>query len=156
EGQMLELMHDFMTSEGRPKDLITKLQRSHLLILGVDFPDWLARFLLRITRKNPLWDSRTTTEVFVDPRSLREDFPRFLRYFSTQRSTIYPNGSPADFVRELHRRWFEKHPKGGDASPAVPSSLELSTWSPGSIFISHASEDHQAAFRLADELSKAG
>jgi hypothetical protein len=74
EGQMLELMHDFMTSEGRPKDLITKLQRSHLLILGVDFPDWLARFLLRITRKNPLWDSRTTTEVFVDPRITRSFF----------------------------------------------------------------------------------
>lgn len=156
EGQMLEQMHEFMTSEGRPKKLIAKLQQSHLLILGVDFPDWLARFLLRIARKNPLWDSRSITEVFVDPRALKEDFARFLRYFSTPRSTIYPDGSPADFVRELHRRWFEKNPKDKGASRSVTSSGELSAWSPGSIFISHASEDHVAAFRLADELNMAG
>jgi hypothetical protein len=156
EGQMLEQMHDFMTSEGRPKKLIAKLQQSHLLILGVDFPDWLARFLLRIARKNPLWDSRTITEVFVDPRALKEDFARFLRYFSTQRSTIYPNGSSVDFVRELHRRWFDKNPKDKGVGQIAASSGELSTWSPGSIFVSHASEDHDAAFRLANELTMAG
>ncbi len=156
EGQMLEQMHDFMTSEGRPKKLIAKLQQSHLLILGVDFPDWLARFLLRIARKNPLWDSRTITEVFVDPRALKEDFARFLQYFSTQRSTIYPDGSSAQFVRELNRRWFEKHPKDKGAAPVAASSSALSAWSPGSIFISHASEDHEAAFRLADALTVAG
>ncbi len=152
EGQMLEQMHEFMTSEARPVKLIAKLQQSHLLILGVDFPDWLARFLLRFARKNPLWDSRSITEVFADPRALKEDFPQFLRYFSTPKSTIYPGGSPADFVRELHDRWFAKSAK---ETAAVPSG-EITPWIPGSIFISHASEDHDAAFRLADELTKAG
>lgn len=156
EGQMLEQMHEFMTSEGRPRRLIAKLQQSHLLVLGVDFPDWLARFLLRIARKNPLWDSRSITEVFADSRVAKEDFARFLKYFSTPRSTIYPDGSPVDFVRELHRQWFAKHPKGVTAAPSSAPSGEISTWSPGSIFISHASEDHDAAWRLADELTKAG
>jgi hypothetical protein len=152
EGQMLEQMHDFMTSDARPIKLISKLQQSHLLILGVDFPDWLARFLLRIARKNPLWDSRSITEVFADPRASREDFSRFLRYFSTPKSTIYPSGSPADFVNELHGRWFEKNAKETSAAPAG----EITPWIPGSVFISHASEDHDAAFRLADELTKSG
>jgi hypothetical protein len=153
EGQMLEQMHDFMTSDARPIKLITKLQQSHLLILGVDFPDWLARFLLRITRKNPLWDSRSITEVFADPRALKEDFSRFLRYFSTPKSTIYPGGSSTDFVRELHARVFEKNAKDTTAAPA---GGDISPWIPGSVFVSHASEDHEAAFRLADELTKAG
>ena len=156
EGQMLEQMHELMTSEARPKRLIAKLQQSHLLVLGVDFPDWLTRFLLRIARKNPLWDSRSTSEVFADPRAMKEDFSRFIRYFSTQRSTIYPSGTSVDFVRELHRRWFEKHPRSGNAERADTSSTQLEKWSPGSIFISHASEDHEAAFRLADQLTLAG
>jgi hypothetical protein len=64
---------------------------------------------------------------------------------------VYPGGSPVEFVSELHRRWMEKNAK----QPAAPAG-EISPWVPGSIFISHASEDHEAAFRLADELSKAG
>lgn len=152
EGQMLEIMHDFMTSDRRPNDLITKLQRSHLLILGVDFPDWLARFLLRIARKDPLWRDRDFSETFADPRASREDFSKFLRYFSTQNSTIYPGGSPVEFVKELHRRWMEKNAK---QTVAPAPTGEIGPWVPGSVFISHASEDHEAAFRLADELSKA-
>ena len=152
EGQMLEIMHDFMTSESRPDNLIAKLQRSHLLILGVDFPDWLARFLLRIARKDPLWRDRDFSETFADEGALNEGFSKFLRYFSTQNSMVYPGGSPVEFVTELHRRWLEKNAK----QPAAAAAGEISPWVPGSIFISHASEDHEAAFRLADELSKAG
>jgi TIR domain/SIR2-like domain len=152
EGQMLEIMHDFMTSEGRPTKLINKLQQSHLLILGVDFPDWLARFLLRIARKNPLWNSRSISELFADPRAMKEDFSRFLRYFSTQKSTIYPGGNSVQFVNELYQRWSAKNATQAAAQPAG----EISPWVPGSIFISHASEDYEPAFRLADELTKAG
>jgi TIR domain len=152
EGQMLEQMHEFMTSETRPTKLIGKLQQSHLLVLGVEFPDWLARFLLRIARKNPLSDSRSITEVFADPRALREDFSGFLRYFSTAKSTVYPGGSPVDFIRELHNRWFAKDAKETTSAPAG----EITPWIPGSVFISYASEDQSVAFRLADELTKAG
>ena len=42
DGQMLELMHDIMVGPRRPDKLIAKLQESHLLILGVNFTDWLA------------------------------------------------------------------------------------------------------------------
>ncbi len=55
-------------------------------------------------------------------------------------------------MRELHRRWFEKHPKGKPAqAPDAPSD-----WIPGSVFISYANEDRASAFCLADELTKAG
>ena len=158
EGQMLEQMHDFMAGEGRPKKLIARLQQSHLLILGVDFPDWLARFLLRLARSKPLWDSRTFMEFIADTRCMQPGFSQFIERFSPLRSHLYADGSPTDFVRELHRRWFERHP-ATEAAPAAAAPVDgekPTVMAPGSIFISYASEDRRAAFRIADELSNAG
>jgi hypothetical protein len=157
EGQMLEQMHDFMAGEARPRKLISKLQQSHLLILGVDFPDWLARFLLRLARNKPLWDSRNFMEFIADRRCMQPEFAQFLERFSPLRSHLYTAGTPADFVRELHSRWFERHP-ASDASrgSANINAEKPSVMAPGSIFISYASEDRKAAFRIADELANAG
>jgi hypothetical protein len=157
DGQMLEQMHDFMAGEGRPKKLIAKLQQSHLLILGVDFPDWLARFLLRLARSKPLWDSRNFMEFISDSRVMQPGFAQFFERFSPLRSHLYADGSPTDFVRELHRRWFERHPKTETPVVSAPVDAERPTiMAPGSIFVSYASEDRRAAFRLADDLAKAG
>jgi hypothetical protein len=159
EGQMLEQMHDFMSGDGRPMKLIAKLQQSHLLILGVDFPDWLARFLLRLARARPLWDSRTFMEFIADTRCNQPGFSQFIERFSPLQSHLYADGSPADFVRELHRRWFELHPATeAPAASALPATdgEKPSIMAPGCIFISYASEDRRAAFEIADELTKAG
>jgi hypothetical protein len=151
EGQMLEQMHLFMTSDSRPQKLMARLQKSHLLIIGVSFPGWLARFLLRVSRNKPLWEGRQTTEVFADIGSLRTDFAEFLAHFSSQQSHIFTGGSPVEFVRELHDRWFELHPKG---KPAPVEDMPTD-WNPGCVFISYAHEDRDSAVRLANELSKA-
>lgn len=157
EGQMLEQMHDFMAGEGRPKKLISKLQQSHLLILGVDFPDWLARFLLRLARNKPLWDSRNFMEFIADRRCMQPEFAQFLERFSPLRSHLYTAGTPADFVRELHSRRFERHPASDASGGSANLNAEKpSVMAPGSIFISYASEDRKAAFRIADELANAG
>jgi hypothetical protein len=157
EGQMLEQMHEFMAGEGRPKKLITKLQQSHLLILGVGFPDWLARFLLRLARSRPLWDSRTITEVIADGSCMQPVFAQFLNRFSPKQTHLYTKGSPVEFVRELNKRWFERNPKTSAAAPKSTNSTEKpANMSSGSIFISYAHEDEQAAFRIADGLTAAG
>jgi len=157
EGQMLEQMHAFMADEGRPKKLIAKLQQSHLLILGVDFPDWLARFLLRLTRNKPLWDSRNFMEFIADGHCAQPEFAQFLERFSPLRSHLYTAGSPLDCIRELNKRYFERHPKNGAADTNTSVNAEKpSVMAPGSIFVSYASEDRKAAFRIADELSNSG
>jgi hypothetical protein len=157
EGQMLEQMHAFMADEGRPKRLIAKLQQSHLLILGVDFPDWLARFLLRLARNKPLWDSRNFMEFIADSRCMQPAFAQFLERFSPLRSYLYTAGSPTDFVRELHKRYFERHRVAGASTGSTNINVEKPTvMAPGSIFVSYASEDSKAAFRIADELNNAG
>jgi hypothetical protein len=153
EGQMVEQMHDFMTGKGRPDKLIDKLQQSHLLVLGVDFPDWLARFLLRLARDKALWDSRQMMEIFADSRSMQNEFAAFLSHFSPMNSHVYTEGTPVDFVRELNRMWFEKHPKSSAPAPRVSESGEQpAPMTGGAVFISYAREDRESAFNLADRL----
>jgi len=157
EGQVLEQMHDFMVGARRPERLIAKLQESHLLILGVSFPDWLARLLIRLARAKPLWDSRPMMEVIADGGRTQKDFAVFMHHFSPHQSRLFTGGSPVEFVRELHRRWFERHPRDAPSSSRVtPGGEELADMAGGSIFISYASEDRTAAFRLADALTSAG
>ena len=160
EGQLLEQMHEFMSGARRPEKLIARLQESHLLMLGVHFPDWLGRFLIRLARAKPLWDSRPMMEVIADDRTGQEEFAGFLKHFSPMQSRLFNSGSPVDVVRELHRRWFERHPAGaaGSASPARQAATgeKPETMMPGSVFISYASEDRAPAFRLADVLTAQG
>jgi hypothetical protein len=157
EGQMLEQMHDFMASDRRPVKLINRLQESHLLILGVSFPDWLSRFLLRVCRAKPLWDSRPMMEIIADNQCTHNEFSLFLHRFSPQQSHLFTGGSPVDFVQELHKRWFELHPSDQPSTNVVQMNVEEpADMEPGSIFISYASEDRAAAFQLADRLTAAG
>jgi len=155
EGQILEQMHNFMSGPQRPDKLIARLKESHLLMLGVAFPDWLSRFLLRFARAKPLWDSRSIMEVIVDGGRPQQDFGVFLSHFSEQ--SRFFEGSPTDFVNELHRRWLERNPTTQPASNVADGGAEKpARMTSGSIFISYASEDRVAAFRLADQLSAAG
>lgn len=157
EGQILELMHDFMSGPRRPDNLIAKLKESHLLIIGVGFPDWLARFLLRFAREKPLWDSRSIMEVIADNGHPQPDFALFLHHFSPEHSRVFSEGTPVDFVRELHRRWFERNPATKPTMENVREEGEkLDRWTPGSVFISYASEDRDAALRLANQMIAAG
>jgi hypothetical protein len=152
EGDVLELMHQLMAERGKWEKLSARLSNSHLLILGVSFPDWLARFLIKLGRQNHphLWTPRKQMEVIVDSVHLQRDFRTFINMFSP-RSRLFTTDSPVDFVSELHRRWFERYPRTvGRPNAEVPAPME-----PGSIFISYAREDRAAAYRLCDELTKA-
>jgi hypothetical protein len=158
EGQVLEQIHDLMGAARRPERLIVRLQQSHLLMLGISFPDWLERLLLRLARAKPLWDSRPMMEVIADKRSVHSesDFAVFLRRFSPQQSRLFTGGSAVDFVRELHRRWFERHPVSAPSKNPLGATEKPDQMAPGSIFLSYASEDRQEVFQLADTLTAAG
>jgi hypothetical protein len=153
-------MHDLMTGLRRPDKLIARLRDSHLLLLGVSFSDWLERFLLRLARGKPLWDSRPMMEFIADSGQTQPEFALFLRHFSPLQSHLFTGGSAVDFVRELHRRWFERHPPEclpgpADVAPG-PIPERPADMAGGSIFLSYAREDRKAAFRLADLLTRSG
>jgi hypothetical protein len=159
EGQVLEQMHELMSGARRPEGLIARLQESHLLILGVSFPDWLGRFLLRLARSKPLWDSRPIMEIIADGGSGQAEFAGFVRHFSPQKSRLFTAGSPFELVREMHRRWFERHPAAavtGDTTRLMAQAERPEPMEPGAIFVSYASEDRPLALRLADGLAAGG
>jgi hypothetical protein len=155
EGDVLEQMHDLIAEHARWEKLSARLAKSHLLILGVSFPDWLARFLIKLGRRgDPLWTPRDQMEVIVDRDRLSPEFVTFIRLYSPE-SRLYTGGSPVEFVTELHRRWFERHGSTG-ARVAAPAGVKPAVMARGSVFISYATEDRAAAFRIADALEAAG
>lgn len=135
--------------------LARDLKEHGLLILGLNFSDWLVRFFLRITKQSRLSESRTNTEVLaLGPRAGASD-SMVLFFGGVSRNIQVIAGDPADFIAELGRRWRERHPiTEGTASEFVPPpELEMPA---GSIFLSYAREDEDAARRLKAGLERYG
>ena len=56
----------------------------------------------------------------------------------------------------MNRRWFERHPRHQTPVADASASKKPDEMAGGSVFVSYASEDRAAAFRLADQLIAAG
>src|SRR2546426_3857806 len=157
EEDILEFMHSLQWKERRPSRLFDELRKWYLLLIGCSFPDWLARFFLRIAADGRLSAAAGgKTDVIADRRAYADtELVFFLTHFSEQ-TTVFP-GSPIAFVDELHRRWRQSHPA---IAPAVPPEPEPSAVTAGmergAVFISYASEDRSAVERIERALSGAG
>jgi hypothetical protein len=158
EEDILEVIHALQSETRRPARLFDELDRRQLLLLGGGFSDWLARFFLRISRRERLWLVRGRTDVVADAR-MRDDpaLVAFLKHFSSR--TRISSLDAVEFVDELHRRWTERHP-AQPAAPAEPvhprAPLGALEMVPGAVFLSYASEDRPAVEALKEELERAG
>jgi hypothetical protein len=151
---VLEFMYSLQSETRRPALLFDELKRRHLLIIGSSFSGWLARFFIRIAKRERLTQARMKTDIVAD-QSVQDDpnLVYFLQHFSA-RTKVFPGGGP-EFVRELHRRWTERHPPAVPASAApVPASLR--DMARDAVFLSYASEDLGVVERIKEELERAG
>ena len=154
EDDMLEWVAALQVPEKRPERLFDELGDNHLLFLGCDFPDWLGRFILRTTKNHKLSASRDFGEYLIDARAGTSDpFVVFLQSFSLG-TQVLPY-DPISFVSEFERRWRERQGASATQRPAEPGPMSA-TMPPDSVFISYASEDRPAAFKLAADLQAAG
>lgn len=154
ESEILEEVHSLTArrSDCWPK-LSFELQRSHLLLIGLNFPDWLARFIVKLGRPDPLWETRPCREYMVEAGTLDKTFLEFMHSFPGV-PRLY-DGDALTFARELHERWRINHPPS--SPPASTRAGPGPTPAPaGSIFISYASQDRAAALTLAERLRDAG
>ena len=151
----LEFVHALEAGTHRPELLLDELERNNLLLLGVSFRGWLARFFLRTAKRQPLRAVRGTTDVVADAW-VRDDpgLAVFLRTFSS--GTEVFEGGAVEFVSELHRRWRQRHPEDPEGVAVPPSPRSRPSIEPGSVFLSYASEDRPAAETLAAALEAAG
>jgi hypothetical protein len=114
---------------------------SGLLMLGLNFSDWLVRFFLRITTQSPLWERQMMAYLAEGPQGVDESMVLF---FGGVRSRIHVfSCEPADFVTKLASRWQQEYPDPVKAlekfSPPPPSSMPKKA-----IFLSYAREDEKA------------
>ena len=139
---LLELVCKLQIPDQRPNLLFDELEKNHLLILGTNFPDWLARIFLRTAKGRRLSMNTGFLEVLADSKSQRDaSLVSFLLQFSSH-TRVFRTGGAIEFVDELWRRWREKHPH---------SPLQKQV-----IFISYAREDLAAVQELKAGLNAAG
>lgn len=141
----------------RPKRLFDALRESNLLLLGVNFGDWLARFFLWLAkdRENLNSEEARNLREYLADQKVGQDRPLvlFLQHYS--QSTVISGSQPEDFVNELHRRWSQqaKTPSGTHEPVELRSS---STMPKGAVFVSYSRSDSAAAKVLVSELTRAG
>jgi len=154
---LLRFMRKLHDSKYRPKKLFDALRESDLLLLGVNFGDWLARFFLWLAKDRDNLNSeeaRNLREYLADHKSGQDrSLVLFLRHFS--QSTIVSPEDPENFVDELYRRWSGQvavRPSPGDTNePRVGHAMTK-----GAIFISYSRNDLAAAKCFFVEISRAG
>jgi hypothetical protein len=155
---MLEFVCALQSEHLTPEKLFHALEHSHLLVIGSDFSNWLARLFLRMTKRRRLSDPRDVGEILADSHSLRDvRLVSFLQQVSV-RTRLF--GGAEAFVDELHRRWMARRgaaapASGGSAAPVrfLPPAREMPE---NAVFISYAREDLPAVQRLKAALEAAG
>jgi hypothetical protein len=154
---MLEFVCALQSEHLTPEKLFHALEHNHLLVIGSDFSNWLARLFLRMTKRRRLSDPRDVGEILADSHSLRDvRLVSFLQQVSV-RTRMFSGA--VEFVDELHRRWTARRagstPPIGSASPLrfLPPAREMPE---NAVFISYAREDLPAVQRLKAGLDAAG
>jgi hypothetical protein len=156
-------MHGYET---RPKALLEQLKNNHLLILGCNFPDWIARIMLRTAKGARLSLHRDPLEILADERSdFHENLKAnrqtkadpglviFLRNFSTK--TIVLDQDASGFVETLSEKLKERARDSDPLPPAVPVPPPPQM-PEGAIFISYSRDDLPAVQVLKSGLEAAG
>ena len=153
---LLEFICALQSEHLTPEKLFHELEHNHLLLIGSDFSNWLARLFLRMAKRRRLSDPRDVTEVLADDHTLKDArLVAFLQQVS-MRTRVY--GGAEAFVAELHKRWMQRQPAvtaDGGGSPArfLPPAREMPE---NAVFISYAREDLPAVQRLKTAMDSAG
>jgi hypothetical protein len=138
----------------RLANLFDELRTKRLLLIGNAHPDWLARFFVRLARRERLYSGNDAREFVADgavssDARLRE----FLDNFSPQ-TRSFGVADPVQFVNQLAEKWDAFAEKPAAASPdaaALPTRAK-----PPAVFVSYASQDHAMVERLQASLGDAG
>lgn len=160
----LEWLHALLSEwTSLPEWLVNPLKHHPMLFVGCDIPDWLGRFLLRMSSTSRLSMERDQ-QFFIVGNPISRD-PALSTFFTTYcRKTLVQqlDMEPAAFAAELRARWEQqtadrpRAPIGlAGASAGVglgnPSDADAPT-----IFISYMREDADAARRLCDAIASKG
>jgi len=157
EGDKVEYMHALQSTEYCPKRMLAELQEKPLLLLGNNFPDWLARSFLRMTRKTPLDHRDVPKQYFADSVATENvHLKSFLKSFTTN-TEVVDGSNPIQFTQELTTKWLEKYPDDEKMITKHASlNLDNKPMPPNAVFISYCSQDSDQAALIKQALENAG
>jgi hypothetical protein len=154
---LLEFICALQSEHLAPEKLFHELEHNHLLFIGSNFTNWLARLFLRMAKRQRLSDPRDVGEVLADDHSSEDDrLMAFLQQVSV-RTRIYMGAER--FVEELHSRWQARRKPAAPAAGAgttarfLPPAREMPD---NAVFISYAREDLAAVQLIKAGLEAAG
>jgi TIR domain/SIR2-like domain len=154
---LLEFICALQSEHLVPERLFHELEHNHLLFIGSNFTNWLARLFLRMAKRQRLSDPRDVGEVLADDHSGQDDrLMSFLQQVSV-RTRIYLGAER--FVDELHARWQARHkPAKTTAGAAAPARFVAPArdMPDNAVFISYAREDLPAVQQIKAGLEAAG
>jgi hypothetical protein len=153
---MLEFICALQSEHLTPEKLFHELEHSHLLLIGSDFSNWLARLFLRMAKRKRLSDPRDVTEVLADDHLAQEGrLVAFLQQVSL-RTRVYAGAE--QFVSQLYARWSARQPAAPASAAAAPQRFlpPAREMPENAIFISYAREDLPAVQRLKTGMDAAG
>ena len=152
---VLEFICALQNEHLAPEKLFHELEHNHLLFIGSNFTNWLARLFLRMAKRRRLSDPRDVGEVLADDHTIEDErLVAFLQQVSV-RTRIYAGA--ARFVDELHRRWHARREPARSVVTApvrfMPPAREMPD---NAVFISYARDDLPAVQQLKAGLDSAG
>jgi hypothetical protein len=154
---LLEFVCALQSEHLIPEKLFHALEHNHLLVIGSDFSNWLARLFLRMTKRRRLSDPRDVGEILADSHTLRDvRLVSFLQQVSV-RTRLFSGAE--QFVTELHHRWTARRgnvPRADADTPPLrflPPEREMPA---NAVFISYAREDLPSVQKLKAGLDAAG
>src|SRR3984957_7358367 len=155
---LLEFICALQSEHLAPEKLFHELEHSHLLFIGSNFSNWLARLFLRMAKRQRLSDPRDVGEVLADDHTSEDDrLVAFLQQVSV-RTRIYVGAER--FVTELHRRWHARRRPAATAAAAAPAIVRFAPpareMPDNAVFLSYAREDLAAVQAIKAGLESAG
>lgn len=154
---LLEFICALQSEHLAPEKLFHELEHNHLLFIGSNFSNWLARLFLRMAKRHRLSDPRDVGEIMADDTTSQDErLVSFLQQVSV-RTRIYVGAER--FVHELHDRLAARRkPDAASATGAGPTRFLPPTreMPDNAVFISYAREDLPAVQQLKAGLEAAG
>ena len=163
EAQFLHQVHALIAdAEKSIRYTPQRLAVSDLLFVGVSFPDWLARFLIKAARgRTRLWnrdndaDTVAPDEFIVNSTVPPHGLESFLKLFMQEKTrTLREPMSCAAFVDRLHAEWFRRHParRPPPITPAEAPAAGATPAGPRRVFVSYSHEGNGSGHmaRVAD------
>lgn len=154
EEDRLEWMHALLSDRASLPDWVGYQLKEHpVLFIGCEIPDWLGRFLLRMSSNSRLSLERIPFFLAgcssTDKSSLSGFFKTYCRRTLVQELDM----KPAEFLPELRRRWEKQAAARISVNAGV---TDVGPVDEPTIFISYMREDAEAAQRICNAITSLG